>query len=268
VLLDAGTSSQFASSILMAATRARGEVVVELTDLTSASYLDLTVAAMSQFGAHTEPLDSHRLRVCPTAMTGGRYSVEPDFSAAAYPAVAALLTGGSVMLEGLTASSKQGDLEFLELVGRIGADVEWTGEGVLVSGRSEISGIEVDLSAMPDQVPTLAALAPFAQGITRICNVAHLRYKESDRLDAMCQELTRLGADVEERKDGLVIVGTWAKQAPPATNVRVRTYGDHRIAMSLALVGLRRPGVEVSEPEVVAKSYPAFWRDLESLIAK
>lgn len=121
---------------------------------------------------------------------------------------------------------------------------------------------------MPDQVPTLAALAPFAHGRTSIRNVAHLRHKESDRLDAMCRELKRLGADVEERDDGLLINGTWAEQAPPDTNVRVRTYGDHRIAMSLALVGLRRPGVEISEPDVVTKSYPDFWRDLESLITK
>ncbi len=268
VLLDAGTSSQFASSVLMAATRARGEVLVELAELTSAPYLQLTIASMAEFGAQVEVLDSRRLKVRPSEMKGGRYSVEPDFSAAAYPAVAALLTRGSVLLEGLSASSKQGDLRFIELIGRIGADIEWTGKGVLVRGQSEISGLDVDLSTMPDQVPTLAALAPFASGRTRIRNVAHLRYKESDRLDAMSRELTRLGADIEQRDDGLVIEGTWAEQAPPETNVRVRTYGDHRIAMSLALVGLRRPGVEISEPEVVKKSYPDFWRDLEGLIAR
>ena len=118
---------------------------------------------------------------------------------------------------------------------------------------------------MPDQVPTLAALAPFAAGTTRIRNVAHLRIKECDRLRAMARELTRLGAEVEELDDGLVIPGVWASGEPPTAAVEVDTWGDHRIAMSLALVGLRRRGVTIRRPGVVVKSYPDFWRDLEKL---
>jgi len=125
--------------------------------------------------------------------------------------------------------------------------------------------VEADLSATPDQVPTLAALAVFARGTTRIANVPHLRIKESDRLAAMACELRRLGAEVEELADGLVIPGRWAFAAPPASAVEVATHGDHRIAMSLALVGLRRPGVGIRDPGVVAKSYPDFWRHLASI---
>ena len=119
---------------------------------------------------------------------------------------------------------------------------------------------------MPDQVPTLAALAPFAEGVTRITGVPHLRLKESDRLAAMRVELERLGARVEEREDGLEIPGVWADQPPPAEPVTVSSHDDHRIAMSLAVTGLRRPGVSVAEPGVVAKSYPEFWRDFERLL--
>jgi 3-phosphoshikimate 1-carboxyvinyltransferase len=127
----------------------------------------------------------------------------------------------------------------------------------------------VDLSAIPDQVPTVAALAPFARGTTRIENVAHLRIKESDRLRAMADGLTRLGVPVEERPDGLVIEGCWADTAPPgdpAHPVVLDPCDDHRIAMSFALVGLRRPGVAIAHPEVVTKSYPDFWNDLSSLL--
>ncbi|MEO1083418.1 MAG: 3-phosphoshikimate 1-carboxyvinyltransferase, partial [Acidobacteriota bacterium] len=129
----------------------------------------------------------------------------------------------------------------------------------------ELRAIDADLEATPDQVPTLAALAPFARGTTRIHNVPHLRLKESDRLAAMTEELRRAGAEVEELEDGLVIPGVWADTPPPADPVRCLSHGDHRIAMSMALVGLRRPQLEIDEPAVVAKSYPDFWRDFERL---
>jgi 3-phosphoshikimate 1-carboxyvinyltransferase len=126
--------------------------------------------------------------------------------------------------------------------------------------------VKADLSGMPDQVPTLAALAPFAQGETLIHNVAHLRIKESDRLGAMATELRKLGAEVEEGPGSLTIPGIWHGLRPPADAVRIDPHDDHRIAMSLALAGLRRPGVRIASPEVVGKSYPAFWDDLERLV--
>ena len=184
--------------------------------------------------------------------------MEADFSAAAYPAAAAVLTGGEVELWPLGATSKQGDRRFMELLERMGARIDWTADGLRVTA-GPLCAIDADLSASPDQVPTLAALAPFARGTTRITNVPHLRIKESDRLSAMASELERCGAAVEELPDGLVIPGVWAEQPPPATPVEVATWGDHRIAMSMALVGLRRPGVRIADPGVVAKSYPDFW---------
>jgi 3-phosphoshikimate 1-carboxyvinyltransferase len=148
----------------------------------------------------------------------------------------------------------------------MGARVAWSAAGVTVEGAGALAALDADLGSMPDQVPTLAALAPFARGTTVIRGVPHLRLKESDRLAAMAAELTRLGAAVEERADGLEIPGLWAAAAPPADPVTVDPHGDHRIAMSLALTALRRPGVAIAHPEVVAKSYPGFWRDLDSLL--
>ena len=117
-------------------------------------------------------------------------------------------------------------------------------------------------------MPTLAALAPFALGTTRIANVAHLRLKESDRLAAMASELRRAGAEVEERADGLVIPGVWAESLPPATPATIDPHDDHRIAMAMALVALRRPNLAIADPGCVGKSYPGFWRDLATLLGE
>ncbi len=116
-------------------------------------------------------------------------------------------------------------------------------------------------------MPTLAALAPFARGTTRISGVPHLRLKESDRLAACAAELRRAGAGAEETGDGLVVPGVWSEAEPPVHPVDLDSHGDHRIAMSLALVGLRRPGIRILHPEVVAKSYPRFWTDFSACLA-
>jgi 3-phosphoshikimate 1-carboxyvinyltransferase len=268
--LDAGVSSQFLSALLMAGLAAPRPLTLEVSSLTSAPYIDVTLAAIRQFGGRVDtiPGDGRTLvyRVEPGLRQPPRLRVEGDASAACYPAAAAALTGGEVVLDGLARDSPQGDRRFLDLLAAMGAEVTWHGAAVTVRGR-RLRGVEEDLSAMPDQVPTLAALAPFASGVTRILNVAHLRLKESDRLAAMAGELRRLGAAVVEGEDRLEVAGSWCESPPPAEPVTVHTHGDHRIAMSLALVGLRRPGVLVAEPQVVAKSYPAFWQDFDSLLA-
>ncbi len=266
-VLDAGESSQYLSALLMAALRAPGPVTVEVEALTSRPYVDVTLGVVAAFGGHIEEDGERIYRVRPSALDAGgtgRVAVEGDWSAAAYPAAAAALTGGTVVLDGLVRDSRQGDRGFFTLLEQMGAMVSWNGNEVTIQGNS-LQGIEADLSSMPDQVPTLAALAPFARGTTRIFNVAHLRIKESDRLDAMATELRKAGATVEEGPDWLRIPGIWADAEPPATAVRIDPRGDHRIAMSLALVGLRRPGIVVTTPDVVGKSYPGFWRDLQRL---
>jgi 3-phosphoshikimate 1-carboxyvinyltransferase len=264
--LDAGESSQYLSALLMAGVAAREPVTIEVAALTSAPYVEVTLAALAAFGGGVEN-EGSLWRVRPAALRPPAVlTVEGDFSAAAYPAAAAALTGGRVALAGLSPRSRQGDRRFFDLLREMGAEVAWEGEELAVRGRS-LSGVTADFSGMPDQVPTLAALAPFARGTTRITGAAHLRIKESDRLEAMATELTRLGARVSVLPDGLEIPGLWADGAPPADPVVIDPRGDHRIAMSLAIAGLKRPGVIIGSPEVVGKSYPEFFRDLDRLLA-
>lgn len=265
--LDAGASSQFLSAVLMAAQVAPEPTSLEVTALTSEPYVALTLDAIAELGGNVERGDDGLFHVRSTRLTSRDVTVEADFSAAAYPAAAAAVTGGAVELRPLRATSRQGDRRFVELLEAMGAHIRWLDGGLRVEGAT-LTAIEADLSQLPDQVPTLAALAPFARGTTRITNVPHLRIKESDRLSAMATELTRAGAEVVELADGLVIPGVWADREPPSSAIDVRTYGDHRIAMSMALVGLRRPGIRIQNPGVVAKSYPDYWRDLKTLIAR
>jgi 3-phosphoshikimate 1-carboxyvinyltransferase len=273
--LDAGESSQYLSALLMAALVAPAPTELRVSALASEPYVELTRAAIRRFcsGAPgSDPVSEvpGGYRVLPARpVPPPELVVEGDWSAACYPAAAAALTRGRVLLDGLDPLSPQGDRGFLDLLARMGAEVSWTHDGAAVAG-GELAAVEVDLSSMPDQVPTLAALAPFARGTTRVYNVANLRIKESDRLRALAEGLSRCGVAVEERPDGLVIPGCWSEGAggvpAAAERVVVDPAGDHRIAMSFALLGLRRGGVGIADPEVVAKSYPGFWQDLEALV--
>lgn len=265
--LDAGSSSQYLSALLMAALAAEGPVEVEVEELTSEPYVALTEDAVAAFGGEVERPGPGLYRVVPHRPAADRLEVEGDWSAAAYPLAAAALTGGEVELEGLGRDSRQGDRGFLALLQEMGLEAAWDG-GLLRAVGGSLRAVRADLGAMPDQVPTLAALAPFARGVTRIGGVPHLRLKESDRLAAMAAELTRAGAEVEEGPDHLIIPGVWAGEGspPPGRPVILESHGDHRIAMACALVGLRRPGVSVAHPEVVTKSYPLFWSDLDRLL--
>ncbi len=259
--LDASSSSQFLSSVLMATLVASRPSTIRVLGLTSEPYVDLTLDALNDFGGQVERFARDLFHIRPSELSGESARIEADFSAAAYPAAAVALCGESLRLRALRADSRQGDRRFIDLLENMGARVRWVGDELEV-GRGELQGVEADLSMMPDQVPTLAALAPFAAGVTRITNVPHLRIKESDRLHAMARELSRVGAEVEELADGLIVHGTWHRKRPPSDPVTVQTWGDHRIAMSMALVGLRRPGLTIADPGVVAKSYPDFWQDL------
>jgi 3-phosphoshikimate 1-carboxyvinyltransferase len=265
VAVDAGESSQYLSALLLAALAAPAPTRLVVDALTSHPYVEVTLDLIAQWGGVVER-EAGAFTVRPGLVAPATASVEGDYSAAAYPAAAALLTSGEVRLGGLRRDSAQGDRALLDLLAEMGAGVRWEGDEVRVSGEGALRAVDADLAAMPDQVPTVAALAPFARGTTRIRNVPHLRIKESDRLAAMASELRRVGAEVEELPDGLVIPGRWADATPPSGHVTVESWGDHRIAMSMALVGLRRPGISVSRPEVVAKSYPSFWDDLTRLI--
>ncbi len=252
-------SSQFLSALLMAApcTKQPVEIVLRGT-LVSRPYVDMTLAVMRSFGAHVEEPQPCRFLVQPTGYQACEYPIEPDASAASYFFGAAAITGGQVTVEGLSPHSLQGDVAFCQCLRQMGCQVEYGPTGITVSGRAQ-HGIDVDMNAMSDTVPTLAAVALVAQGPTRIHGVAHMRHKETDRIAALATELRKLGASVEEMPDGLLI------QPGPLHGAEIETYNDHRMAMSLALVGLVVPGVVIRNPACTAKTYPGFFDDLAKI---
>jgi 3-phosphoshikimate 1-carboxyvinyltransferase len=257
--LRGSKSSQYLSAILLAAPAAAATVTVEMEgDLVSRPYVDLTLDVMQAFGARidTAPPGDRPTRFTVPAGHPYRpreYAVEGDFSSASYFFAAAAVTGGRVTVDGLNPRSRQGDAGFVTLLERMGCRAERGDGRVTVEGTAELSGIEADCGAMPDIVPTLAVVALFAAGPTRITGVPHLRYKESDRIAALVGEIRRLGGRAEATPDGLTIDPALLRGA------RVETHGDHRMAMAFAVTGLRVPGVAIADPGVVSKSFPTFW---------
>ena len=269
--LDAGESSQYLSAMLMACAHLDGPSMIHVERLTSAPYVEITLDAMRTFGLPVPQRDGNVWTIAGAGTTeheqkGPRVvEVDGDYSAAAYPAAAAMITGGRVRILGLDPESSQGDRGFLDVLVSMGGEMNWC-DGALEFAGLPRTAIDVDLSTMPDQVPTLAALAAFCPGTTHVRNVAHLRIKESDRLHAVASQWSRLGVPIRELDDGLVIEGCADALDEAEGRPEIETFDDHRIAMSAALVGLRRR-CRVLEPKVVAKSYPRFWDDLFRLIS-
>jgi 3-phosphoshikimate 1-carboxyvinyltransferase len=263
--IRAEISSQFLSGVLMGAAFAPGGdtwIRVEGTPV-SEPYIQMTVEMITAWGGGIlwyAPEGEYEFEIQERDVTAAPsvYSIEPDASAASYFWAAAAILGGRITVAGLTEHSLQGDVAFVDVLQQMGCRVEKCDSGITVHG-GPLRGIDVDMNAISDTVMTLGAVACFADGPTRIRNVAHIRHKETDRIAALATELRRLGAEVEEFPDGLAITPR------PLHGAAVETYNDHRMAMSLALIGLRVPGVVIKNPGCVAKTYPGFWQDLERL---
>jgi 3-phosphoshikimate 1-carboxyvinyltransferase len=221
----------------------------------------MTTAVMAAFGAPVEVDDDlTHLRVPPVGYRAvDRYAVEPDASAASYFAAAAAVVGGTVRIEGLGRRSLQGDVAFIDVLASMGVEVAWHDDAVEVTGGGPLRGVEVDFSDISDTAQTLAVVAPFAEGPTTVTGIGFIRGKDTDRLAAVVSELQRLGIDAREDPDGFTI-----RPGTPSPG-SVRTYDDHRMAMSFALLGLRVPGITIEDPGCVAKTYPGFWDDLGTL---
>lgn len=261
VRMRGNISSQYLSGLLMAAPYAAHDVAIAIEGpLVSLPYVEMTCAVMQAFGV-TSNRDSVGTFHVPAqrGYAGREYSIEPDASAASYFWAAAAITGGDVLVQGLTPDALQGDVRFCDCLQRMGCEVVPETDGIRVRGRS-LSGIDVNMNQISDTVQTLAAVALFADGPTVIRDVAHIRHKETDRIGDLARELRKLGAYVEERADGMTIQPP--EDLRPAS---IETYDDHRMAMSLALVGLRIPDLVVLNPGCTAKTYPNFFRDLERL---
>ena len=262
VRLEGSVSSQFLSALLMIGPCGTSDLEIDLEgDPVSRPYVDLTIGMMRRFGARVEK-EGSRFRVA----AGRPYEksdifIEGDASSASYWFAAAAVTGGIVRVTGIPSGSEQGDLRFLEALESMGCDVRRGEDDAEVRG-GPLTGIDADLGDMPDVAPTLASAALFAEGPTTVRGVAHLRHKESDRIEGIAACARALGARVETRNDGFVI-------HPPAGGVRggdVDPRGDHRLAMAFAIAGLRAEGVRILDPGCVSKSYPDFFDRLRDLI--
>lgn len=257
--IDARDSSQFVSAMLMPAALWPSGLKLTVRGEAARPFIAMTLSLMDAWGARSST-DGDTITV-----PGGqsyramRFLIEPDASAASYFAAAAALCGGSVTLEHLSRDSVQGDIAFLEVLERMGAQVAWNKDNIVVSGTGTLTGVDLAMNSMPDMVATLAALAPFAASPTRIRGVAFIRHHESDRIHALAAGLRRIGAEVEEFEDGLAI--TPAKLMPAS----IETYDDHRIAMSFAIAGLKLPGLRIRNPECVTKTFPDFFERLAAL---
>jgi 3-phosphoshikimate 1-carboxyvinyltransferase len=258
--IDCSLSSQYLSGLLLAAPRLPQGLTIDVTHgPVSTPYIDLTVDILNTFGIQLQRNGYTHFSVPGgQTYTAGTYTVEADGSQAGYFWAAAALTGARIKTLGVTKASRQGDVKLADLFGRMGCNIENDQDGIAVTGN-DLEAIEVDMGDMPDMVPTLAVVAAFAKGTTIISNVAHLRAKESDRLEAVALELTKMGVEVQSDEDCLRITGGKPKGA------EIETYNDHRIAMSFAVAGLLVPGVTITNPGCVAKSFPTFWEVFQGL---
>jgi 3-phosphoshikimate 1-carboxyvinyltransferase len=258
--LSGAVSSQYLSALLLIGPLTPLGVEIEITgDLVSRPYVDLTLDVQAAFGiSHFRR--GYRYFQIPGGQTyqSREYDIDADASSASYFWAAAAVTGGWVTIANVNMETSQGDVDFVSVLAHMGCHIQSIHTGLTVEGGPLI-GIQVDMSAMPDMVPTLAVVAAFADGETVITGVSHLRHKESDRLAATAAELKKMGVDVQETEDGLKIRGG----APHGAEID--TYDDHRIAMSFAVAGLKVPGIVIKDPDCVKKSFPEFWEYIEKL---
>ena len=262
VTMPGNLSSQYFTGLMMAAPAATGTVTIRVAgELISRPYIDITAAVMRAFGVEVDLGEDVFTVPGGQRYRARQYAIEPDASAASYFFAVAAITGGRVTIEGLGTSALQGDLSFVRVLEAMGCEVAMTGTATMVTGPEggKLKGGSFDFADISDTSQTLAGIAPFADGPVTFRGVAHNRVKETDRVGNVVKELRKLGQEVEEFEDGMTI------HPRPVTPATVETYHDHRMAMGFALTGLRAPGVVISNPSCVTKTFPAFFETLELL---
>ncbi|RAL46221.1 hypothetical protein DM860_016654 [Cuscuta australis] len=269
VKLSGSVSSQYLTALLMAAPLALGDVEIEIIDkLISVPYVEMTIKLMERFGVsveHSDSWDRFLIRGGQKYISPGNAYVEGDASSASYFLAGAAVTGGTITVEGCGTSSLQGDVKFAEVLGKMGAEVSWRENSVTVKGpprqlstRKHLRGIDVNMNKMPDVAMTLAVVALFADGPTTIRDVASWRVKETERMIAICTELRKLGAAVEEGPDYCIIT------PPEKLNVtEIDTYDDHRMAMAFSLAACADVAVTIKDPGCTRKTFPDYFDVLE-----
>ena len=265
VSIDISESTQFLSALMMTAPMLDSGLKINITSKkTDGSYIRITSNMMKQFGCEVVHEGAVYQIPADDNYVAGTYQIEPDVSAACYFYAAAALTGGYALVKNVRYTSMQGDMKFLEVLKQLGCKVEEEHEGISVTGpaNGEYNGVDVDMNDFSDQTMTLAAIAPFAKTTTVIKNIEHIRLQESDRIEAMVNELNNLGVDVKEGRDRIEISPANVKPGV------VDTYNDHRMAMSFALIGLRVDGIIIDNYECCCKTFENYFEVLEKACAQ
>ncbi|HVR83295.1 MAG TPA: 3-phosphoshikimate 1-carboxyvinyltransferase [Planctomycetota bacterium] len=260
-IVSGDTSSQFISSLLLSAPGASGPVEIEVEgEVASKPYIEITLDVMRDLGVAVEREGYRRFRIPPGSKYQSKvYKVEADGASANYFLAMAATTAGKARVRGVGSRSHQGELKFAAILEQMGCTVRMFPEAIEVTGAA-LRGVDVDMNDCPDSVQTLAAVALFAKGVTRVRNVKNLRVKETDRIAAIAKECGKLGAHVDEMEDGFALT-------PPQkiSSAEIDTYKDHRMAMSFAVVAVAAPGIVIRDPDCVSKSFPGFFEQLGTL---
>lgn len=263
--VDISNSSQFLSALLMSAPMKKEGLSIELTGGHALSYVKITTKMMAQFGCQTVQKGSQIYQILPgQSYQAQEYQVEPDVSAACYFYAMSPLLNTKTLVHHIHFDSMQGDIRFLSILEEMGCSLADTPNGILVSApvSGKYTGITVDMGDCSDQTMTLAAIAPFADEPVKIRGIEHIRLQESNRIQAICNELTRMGISCKESGTGIdILPGT-----PHAATIE--TYEDHRIAMAFSLVGLRIPGIVISHPECCKKTFENYFEILDRITNK
>lgn len=258
-VLEPRESSQYLSALLMASPYSRPSMKIKVTgQVPSSPYVEMTLDVMEKFGVRVQRKDFSEFFISPSKYIGREYIVEGDYSNSSYFMAIAAISGGKVKIENLNKNSKQADKVFVDILEKMGCEVSWSDNSLVLKG-GDLKGIDIDMKKSPDIVPTLAIVSAFAKGPTRIYNIETLRFKETDRLSAVANELSKIGCKIEEGSDYMIIT-------PDKLNgAEIETYKDHRMAMSFAVAGLFIEGIKILDPDCVSKSYPAFWKDFSKI---
>ncbi|MEZ9232585.1 3-phosphoshikimate 1-carboxyvinyltransferase [Vibrio amylolyticus] len=262
VTIDGSISSQFLTAFLMSAPLAKGDITINIEgDLVSKPYIDITLHIMKQFGVDVINNDyqSFVIKSGQSYIAPGDFLVEGDASSASYFLAAAAIKGGEIRVTGIGKNSIQGDVQFADALEKMGAEIEW-GDDYVISRCGELVGIDMDYNHIPDAAMTIATTALFAKGTTAIRNVYNWRVKETDRLAAMATELRKVGAEVEEGEDYIIV-----KPTPELKHAAIDTYDDHRMAMCFSLVALSNTPVTINDPKCTSKTFPGYFEKLAEL---
>jgi 3-phosphoshikimate 1-carboxyvinyltransferase len=257
-------SSQFLTSLLMAMPLTKKEVVIEIVgDLISKPYIDITLNLMARFGIHVKKIDWKHFVIPGSSsyVSPGEIFVEGDASSASYFLAAGALAG-DIEVKGIGRNSIQGDVKFAEALVLMGADINILEASIQIKKVAALQAINLDCNHIPDAAMTLAVLALFAKGTTKLLNIGSWRVKETDRIKAMATELRKLGAAVTEGNDFIEIT-------PPLKikeHIEIDTYDDHRMAMCFSLVSLRNIPITINDPACVNKTFPTYFEVLESIV--